>query len=374
MDEQNSYDNYTLLVASPDPLKIDVGKLRERLSVEAVSRDLESFGLDTPAGFLDTFLCSEEKLRLWCGNGPINTDDLPFTQYETGYSKGAEFKTEDFFELMEDIWPYLTNTGNQFETENLREKLLLRAKAVRLTMQKRLSEAYTLLPDDIRYRKMRRIYEETALRYCLDLFMMYRNDPKFLDFIISTMPYSKVMAPVYERTLNLNPKSVTALAALGIMRIETKSWQEAENYLRQAVRLKPSYGTARFKLGVVLDNTGRHAEALKQWKEAATTTKNAASANQLGVCLLDEGRFEEAIPWFRLAMDIDPTSKIPRLNLARVLSITGRTDEAKIHLNYVLKIDPEDKEALMYWQKWNSRAEPPSQSSPVPDGASKSQN
>jgi tetratricopeptide (TPR) repeat protein len=188
--------------------------------------------------------------------------------------------------------------------------------------------------------------------------------------MISMNPYNKAAAPVYERILNLDPKNVTALTMLGAMRIETQSWQEAEKYLRQAVRLKPSYGTARFILGVVLDNTGRHAEALKQWKEAATTAKNEGSANQLGICLAKEGRLEEAISWFRLAMDINPTSRIARCNLARALFKTGHTDEAMTHLHYVLKIDPKDEEALDVLAK--IRTTP--QSRPVPDGASQSQN
>ena len=374
LDEQGGYAAYTLMVASPEPLKIDVGKLRERLSVEAVHRDLEPFGLDTPEGFLDTFLCAEEKLRLWSGNGPVNTDDLPFTQYQTAYSRSAVFQTVNLIEAMEDIWPYLTNTGSQSEAEDLREKLVLRAKAARLLMQKRVMEAYTLLPDDQRYRQLRRLSEETASRYFRDLVSMYWNDPKFLDFMISTTPYSKEVAPVYERTLNLNPQNVTALTMLGVMRGETESWQEAEKYLREAVRLKPNYGAARFNLGVVLDNTRRHAEALEQWKEAATTTKNEKSANQLGVCLLEEGRFEEAIPWFRLATDINPTSRISRLNLAGALVKTGRTDEAMIHLYYVLKIDPEDKEALDVLAKMELKGRTAPQSRPVPDGASQSQN
>ncbi len=346
LDERGGFYEYALLTATPEPLKIDVGKLRDRLSVEAVHRDLEPFGLHTPAGFLDTFLCAEEQLRLWSGNGPVNTDDLPFTQYQTPYSRSAVFRPVNLIEPMEDIWPYLTNVGSQSEAEDLREKLVLRAKAARLTMQQRVMEACTLLPDDQRYRQMRRLSEETVLRYFRNIVSMYWNDPKFLDFIISTTPYSKTLASLYERTLKLNPKNVTALTMLGVMRGETGSWQEAENYLRQAVRLKPNDGATRFNLGVVLYSTGRHAEALEQWKEAATTAKNEKSANQLGVCLVEEGRFEEAIPWFRLAADISPTSKITRLNLARALFKSGRTEEALTHLRYVLKIDPQDKIAL----------------------------
>ena len=89
IDEQGRSGTYSLLAATPGPLKIDVAKLRDRLNAEAVRRDLEPFGLHTPAGFLDTFLCAEEALRHWAGEGPVNTDDLPYTQYETRYSTGA---------------------------------------------------------------------------------------------------------------------------------------------------------------------------------------------------------------------------------------------------------------------------------------------
>jgi hypothetical protein len=115
IDEQGRSGTYSLLVATPGPLKIDAAKLKERLSVEAVRRDLEPFGLHTVSGFLDSFLCAEEKLLLWVGAGPVNTDDLPLTQYQTEYTRSDLFKGSFFLEPMEDIWPYLTQTGNERE-------------------------------------------------------------------------------------------------------------------------------------------------------------------------------------------------------------------------------------------------------------------
>jgi len=346
LDEEGNNNAYVLMVATPEPLSIDVIKLRDRLSVEAVHRDLEPFGLDTTEGFLDTFLCAEDKLRAWSASGPINTDDLPFTQYQTSYSRSAAFKTLNLIEPMENIWPYLKNTGSPSESENLREKLVLRAKAARLTMQRRVIQASNLLPDDQRYIYMRSLSDRTIPHYVKSLVEMYWNDPEFLDFLSSEYPYGKTVASIYERTLKLNPKSVAALTALGTIRTETGAFQEAEKYLRQAVHLNPDCGPARFSLGMVLDKTGRYDEAIKQWKEAAIIAKDSSSANQLGICLAKGNRFEEAISWFKLSMDIDPSSTIVRRNLARALIKTGRADEAKIHLYYVQKIDPEDKDML----------------------------
>ncbi|MGD0551659.1 MAG: fused MFS/spermidine synthase [Sedimentisphaerales bacterium] len=345
LDEHGSLVPYTLLAATPGPLKIDVGRLRERLNVEAVHRDLEPFGLDTPAGFLDTFFSAEEQLRQWAGNGPVNTDDLPFTQYQTAYSSGPMFQNENLIEPMEDVWPYLAGTGSPQEAERLRQELALRVKASRLVLQGRIKNAYALLPNDERYKQMLHFYEVTSGAYIRSIVNMYWDDPKFLEHLVGMAAGDKAIVSICERILYFNPDNVTALNALGVICIKNVSWQEAENYLRRAVRLKPN-SDIRFNLGVVLNQTGRHAEALEQWKKAATTAKDDKSANQLGVCLAKEGKMEEAILWFRLAADINPTNKITRLNLARALFTTGRTDEALTHLRYVLKSDPEDETAL----------------------------
>ena len=129
VDEQARFVSYVLLAATPEPLKIDVAKLQERLDAEPVRRDLQPYGLDTAAGFLDSFICAEETLRRWTGDGPVNTDDLPFTQYMTRYSNGPALRNADFIELMEDIWPRLTNTGSDENAKQLREALKHRARS-----------------------------------------------------------------------------------------------------------------------------------------------------------------------------------------------------------------------------------------------------
>ena len=95
---------------------------------EPVHRDLEPYGLGTPAGFLDTFLCAEDSLRRWTGPGPVNTDDLPLTQYMTRYSRSPMLRNADLLEPMEDIWPFLFNTGSEENAKQLRDALALCAE------------------------------------------------------------------------------------------------------------------------------------------------------------------------------------------------------------------------------------------------------
>jgi predicted membrane-bound spermidine synthase/tetratricopeptide (TPR) repeat protein len=316
IDEQGRSGTYSLLVATPEPLKIDVAKLKERLSAEAVRRDLEPFGLHTVGGFLDTFLCAEEKLRRWAEDGPVNTDDLPFTQYETSYSRGALFSSEDFIEPMEDVWPYLTGAGSEEEAGQLREELGLRAEANRLALLGQLEKAYAVLPEDMRYRQMRRIYEQMP-NYVDKLADVYADNLEALYFLAGLRSRGpggvSAMAPIYERILKLDPKNPSVLNKLGIMRVNAGLLREAEDCLKQAVCVSPGFADAHFNLGL---------------------------------CLLKQGRIAESVPYFSRAVELNPNSRDARLYFALALYRTGRSQEALPQVQYVLNTDPNDEAAL----------------------------
>jgi spermidine synthase len=343
--EQGRMGIYALLAGMPAPLKIDVGKLRDRLNAEPVRRDLEPFALNTPAGFLDSFLCAEGALRKWAGAGPVNTDDLPFTYYETKYSKGTLLNPARLIEAGEDIWPYLANTGTEDQTTQLREEIALRVKANRFALTGQIEKAYALLPDDVRYRQMQYLNQQ-VLSNLQKLAIIYRDNPKVLDFLARTVGNYQAAVPIYERVLKLDPKNVQALNILGVMNIKTGHLQTAEDYLRRAVRLRPNCGSARYNLGHLLEQTGRHAEAVEQWEKAAKAQNDEIVADYWGQFLVRQGRAKDAIQWFRAALNIRPEFTDARFRLAGALYQTGNIQEALTHLEYILKIDPQNKEAI----------------------------
>jgi len=343
--EQGHMGIYALLAGMPAPLKIDVGKLSERLDAEPVRRDLEPFALNTPTGFLDSFLCAEDALRKWAGAGPINTDDLPYTYYKTKYSKGILLNPARLIEAGEDIWPYLTNTGDERRTTQLREEIALRVKANRLALTGQIEKAYTLLPDDIRYRQMRHLNQQ-VLPNLQKLVIIYQDNPKVLDFLAKTVGNYQAAVPIYNQVLKLDPKNVQALNILGVMNIKAGDLKVAEDYLRRAVCLRPNCGSARYNLGHLLEQTGRHAEAVEQWEKAAKTQNDEIGADYWGQFLVRQGRVKDAIQWFRVALDIRPEFTDARFHLALALHQTGNIQEAMTHLEYILKIDPQNKEAI----------------------------
>jgi predicted membrane-bound spermidine synthase/tetratricopeptide (TPR) repeat protein len=265
VDEQARFVVYVLFAATPQPLKIDVANLQSRLSAEPVRRDLEPYGLHTPAGFLDSFLCAEDSLRKWTGPGPVNTDDLPFTQYKTLYSQGSMFRNADFFEPMEDIWPFLFNAGSEENAKLLRQALALRANVNRLVLAGDIAKAYSVLSDDVRYRQMKRLYEEGP-QYVNVLVDLFRDNPKVLELLAhlrSSCPGGfQATAPIYQRILKLDPKNVNALNSLGAICINANLLPQAENYLTLAVQQQPDCLTARYNLGLVFYRQGRAKDAI----------------------------------------------------------------------------------------------------------------
>jgi spermidine synthase len=361
MEEQGQFVTYSLLVATPKPLAINVSELRDRLDVGPVHSDLEPYGLHTPAGFLDAYLCAEDTLQHWVGGGPVNTDDLPVTYYTTRYSKSGETSLPGFFvEPMEDIWPRLMDTGSGESAELLHHELALRAKASRLAFSGRLEEAYTVLPEDVRYGRMRRLSEEEP-RYVDALRDLYWNNPQGLVFLaelrLSGPKGAQAIRPLYERVLELDPNNVAALTILGGMHSDAGEMTIAEDYLTRAVRLDPKSGPAQYNLALLLDRTQRHAEALQHYEKAAVVSNDPMCDDVWGVCLAQEGRNTEALQWFRRAVELQPTEIPPGLHLVYLLDQLGHIQEALTHARFLVKLDPENKTFLNLLAELEVRSE-----------------
>jgi spermidine synthase len=361
VDERATFGSYTILAATPAPLKIDVSLLRERLNAEVVRKDLEPYGLHAPAGFLNTFLCAEDRLRLWVGKGPVNTDNLPYTQFETRYSRSARLINAELIELMEEVWQYLINTGSGQEAKGLLDELNQYTKVNRLLLRGQISEAYVMLPDDIRCNKMQSIYEQWP-SYIQTLVDIYWDDPMALVMLaqkrLKTPDGVQFAMTIYERVLELDPNNVEALNMLGTKFMNEGRLQKAEEYLRRAVHLKPNDAEVHYNLCLLLEITGRDAEALQHLQKAALNADFEDASIKLGLYFAKKRLFPEAIPWFRRAIEINPMSVKSRIYLAVALLSTEQREEALQQVNYVLSIEPENQVARDILSDMGEQREP----------------
>jgi protein O-GlcNAc transferase len=110
---------------------------------------------------------------------------------------------------------------------------------------------------------------------------------------------------------------------------DARDYPLAERLVRSALGLNPAHWQARYTLAVILQDLGRHAEAIPLYESAlADQPTHAKALNNYGVALQYSGRREDAIDAFRRATRADPSFLGAVTNLSGLLAETGRADEA----------------------------------------------
>ncbi len=111
---------------------------------------------------------------------------------------------------------------------------------------------------------------------------------------------------------------------------DARDYVLAERLIRSALALNPAHWQARYTLAVILQDLGRHAEAVPLYESAlADQPTHAKALNNYGVALqYNSQRREDAIEAFRRATRADPSFLVAAANLSGLLAETGRADEA----------------------------------------------
>jgi len=83
------------VIASMDPLRIDLKRMRDRMSVPDLQADLVAYGLGHPEQLLATFVTADVGLADYAGTAPTVTDDQPRIEYFDRYSPKREIRYSD---------------------------------------------------------------------------------------------------------------------------------------------------------------------------------------------------------------------------------------------------------------------------------------
>jgi tetratricopeptide (TPR) repeat protein len=183
--------------------------------------------------------------------------------------------------------------------------------------------------------------------------------------------------------------SLPALKAYGqaVKARQTQGDQASIPFFERAIQLDPNFALAYAKLGVVSTNIGRgtdgktyteKAYALRDrvseyerlyisWSYAQRVTQNPAQArttlemmttayprdfsarNNLGVLLVGQGLFEEALKEYTAATEIAPDEPLPISNSAHVLMFLGRHEEGFAMADRALAVRPDPGLANTRW-------------------------
>ncbi|MFQ5721878.1 MAG: fused MFS/spermidine synthase, partial [Candidatus Aminicenantales bacterium] len=389
-DEMGRFMKFSLLVATPRPLSISFKLLQKKLRYPAVSRDLFPWNLNYPLGILDNFLCGEQRIKEWTKDVPLNTDNLPWSYYTTKYSKGEKYSIQDFLAIAENVWPYLKNTGNQEESQKLKEQLNLLFQRKKLFMSLKFKEALNLLPQEKKALKEKENIK-ASLRYLKGLAKFYPDDAKRLlwlarsirtivhlqngdagekeyltallqqaiqanpNFYESHLELADLLlkrgrkadaASHYEKVLELKPDSFIALMMLGNIRGEEGKLEEAVQYFLKALKIEPRNSALHHNLATIFLLQKKTDKAIQHLNKAlAVNPQNAEIHNTLGAALLEKGQIEEAKLHFEQALKIQPHFRKAMINLAQTEIQKGNYASAIDILYKALELKPEDEQS-----------------------------
>lgn len=153
----------------------------------------------------------------------------------------------------------------------------------------------------------------------------------------------------YQEALRLKPDYATAHYNLGNAWLNLPGrLNDAIAQYQEALRLRPDYAEAHYNLGNAWVNVpGRMTDVIAQYREAIRLNPDYVDAHvNLGNALLVAGRITEAITQFGEGLRLKPDYADAHFNLAvALLNLPDRVNEARAHLETVLRLQPDNDAA-----------------------------
>jgi type IV pilus assembly protein PilF len=143
-----------------------------------------------------------------------------------------------------------------------------------------------------------------------------------------------------ERAQAQNPRDPNVHSSLALLHERLGDTKKADSHFRTALRLSPRNPDISNNYAVYLCRTGRHADAVKRFEDAARNplyrTPEAAWTNA-GVCLRQADRGKDAEPLFTRALSIRPNFAEAAFQLGDLYLEQGRVNDARASVERYLK-------------------------------------
>lgn len=193
------------------------------------------------------------------------------------------------------------------------------------------------LPRDVSYPEAESLYHQGDYREALRHFEAYTRDRPDNPWGHYMLGLSAWKAGELERAvrgleaaLERDPDHVKSLVNLSRVLLELDRPQEAREPVRRAVETAPRSADALRVAGNVAEETGDTETAVRRYRQAlAADGSDAWSANNLGLLLVRQGRFSDALGPLARAVELRPDVGVFRNNLGVALERTGHLARAR---------------------------------------------
>ncbi|MCF6323328.1 MAG: tetratricopeptide repeat protein [Gammaproteobacteria bacterium] len=125
----------------------------------------------------------------------------------------------------------------------------------------------------------------------------------------------------YRSLLEMNPSEANALHLLGAIQAQRGRVREAIDLYHQALKINPQLVGAYNNLGVALYGGGSYQQASENFRRAVELMPNAESCFNLGNCLYELKKYDEAILHYQQALEINPHHAQASINLKASMKV-----------------------------------------------------
>ncbi len=142
-----------------------------------------------------------------------------------------------------------------------------------------------------------------------------------------------------QRAAEMEPHAPEPYHAMGMIYRFLKDKKRAEEMFYQS--MKRTRGTdSRIMLGKMLREDGRNDDAIEFFdKQIKELPESAVLRTQLGICLLEAGRLQEALEAFQTAVTLDSLQFEPYIRMAEIFLSAGDQDRAVALLRKSLRLN-----------------------------------
>ncbi|MDP2210798.1 MAG: tetratricopeptide repeat protein [Candidatus Aquicultor sp.] len=154
-----------------------------------------------------------------------------------------------------------------------------------------------------------------------------------------------------EKAIRLNPWHADAHYELATVFKKTNKKKDALKYMSRAIALNANNPDYHLGIGFLYFNDiGDKVKAKKHFEQAFILDKtNYSACYMLAVVSEGERDFGKAMYFYKKAINLDPGLTMAYKQLAALYNAKGMEEQAKACWNNVIEIDPDDKDALAYF-------------------------
>ena len=135
--------------------------------------------------------------------------------------------------------------------------------------------------------------------------------------------------------------SIAGALATGEIVARNRDWKDDYSLAFRTVQTNPDDSNMRSDVAMAEWGSGNRAEALRQWQLALAYRPDSLQAlSDLGFAMVEEKKYDEAIPYLLKANELSSRFAMPHVHLAHAYVALGKNREAEGELRQAVEISP----------------------------------